>query len=265
MQSSQVVGVRKYVVYFLFIFLSGLLSAVDYFSNKTLSNFIPERVNLISNFQIPDRLLQNEISSLSSSRADLVAENIRLKEELSNLRVLYVENQELQDNIESYELLIKNISDFELTYYATSLILKNSTDEYLISGGRDYNFEPGDLVINENGFIVGYLGEVFNDYSILESFNSTNFNFIALDKDNNIFEVNSNGKELIFSSLDATLNSKVGMLYSDITFGHVNKFPLFDLESYEQTKLNNKFTVIVPIEKMLTFQSNLFIPKSKWK
>ena len=177
--------------------------------------------------------------------------------------MLYVENQELQDNIESYELLIKNISDFELTYYATSLILKNSTDEYLISGGRDYNFEPGDLVINETGFIVGYLGEVFNDYSILESFNSTNFNFRALDEDNNIFEVNSNGKELIFSSLDATLNSKVGMLYSDITFGHVNKFPLFDLESYEQTKLNNKFTVIVPIEKMLTFQSNLFIPKSK--
>ena len=109
MQSTQVVGIRKYVVYFLFIFLSGLLSAVDYFSNKTLSNFIPEQVNLISNFQIPDRLLQNEFSSLSSSRADLVAENIRLKEELSNLRVLYVENQELQDNIESYDLLIKNI------------------------------------------------------------------------------------------------------------------------------------------------------------
>ena len=77
MQSSQVVGVRKYVVYFLFIFLSGLLSAIDYFSNKTLSNFIPAQVNLISNFQLPDRLLQNEFSNLSSSRADLVAENIK--------------------------------------------------------------------------------------------------------------------------------------------------------------------------------------------
>jgi len=265
MQSFQVAGIRKYVVYFLFIFLSGLLSAVDYFSNKTLSNFIPEQVNLISYFQIPDILLQNEFSSLSSSRADLVAENIRLKEEISNLRVLYIENQELQDTIESYNLLIKNVSDFELTYYATSLILKNSTDEYLISGGRDYNFEPGDLVINETGYLVGYLGEVFNDYSILESFNSTNFNFRALDEYNNIFEVNSNGIELIFSSLDPILNSKVGMLYSDITFGHINKFPLIDLEPYKQTKLNNKFTVIVPIEKMLSFQSKLFIPKSKWK
>ena len=263
MQSSQVVGVRKYVVYFLFIFLSGLLSSVDYFSNKTLSNFIPAQVSLISNFQIPDRLLQNEFSSLSSSRADLVAENIRLKEELSNLRVLYVENQELQNNIESYEILIKNISDFELTYYATSLILKNSTDEYLISGGRDYNFEPGDLVINEIGYVVGYLGEVFNDYSILESFNSTKFTFRALDENNNTFEINSNGKELIFSSLEATLNSKVGMLYSDITFGHIDQFPIFDLEPYEQTRINNKFTVAVPIKKMLTFQSKLFIPKNK--
>ena len=118
-------------------------------------------------------------------------------------------------------------------------------------------------MINETGYVVGYLGEVFNDYSILESFNSANFNFRALDENNNIFEINSNGKELIFSSLESTLNSKVGMLYSDITFGHINKFPLFNLESYEQTKLNNKLTVIVPIEEMLTFQSKLFIPKSK--
>ena len=265
MQSSQVVGVRKYVVYFLFIFLSGLLSVVDYFSNKTLSNFIPDQLSLISNFQVSDRLIQNEFSNLTSSRADLIAENIRLKEELTNLRVLYVENQELQDNIDSYKDLIENISDFELTYFATSLILKNSTDEYLISGGRDYNFEPGDLVINETGYIVGYLGEVFNDYSILESFNSTNFNFRVLDENNNVFEVSSNGKELIFSSLESTLNSKVSNLFSDITFGHIGKFPILNLEPYEQRKLNNKLTVTVPIEEMLTFQSKLFIPKNKWK
>ena len=263
MQSFQVVGIRKYVVYFLFIFLSGLLSVVDYFSNKTLSNFIPDQVNLISNFQLSDRLLQNEFSSLYSSRANLVAENIRLKEELSDLRVLYIENQELQDNIDSYDDLINNISNFDLTYYATSLILKNSTDEYLISGGRDYNFKPGDLVINEKGYVVGYLGEVFNDYSILESFNSTNFNFRALDSNNNIFEVKSNGKELIFSSLESSLNLKVNILFSDVTFGHINKFPLVDLEPYEQTTLNNKLTVIVPIEEILTFQSKLFVPKSK--
>ena len=140
MQNSNIAGIRKYIVYFLFLFLSGLLTVVDYFSNRSLSNYIPEQVTLISNFQLSDRFFQNDLLNFTTNKANLVAENIRLKEELTGLRVLYLENRDLQDNIESYEDLIKNISDFELTYYATSLILKNSTDEYLITGGRNYNF-----------------------------------------------------------------------------------------------------------------------------
>ena len=263
MQSTQAVGIRKYVIYFLFLFLSGLLTAVDYFSNKSLSNYIPNQINLLSSFQIPDRILQNELINLFSSKADIVAENIRLKEELVDLRLLYKENQDLKDDIESYDVLIKNISDFELTYYATSLILKNSTDEYLITGGRDYNFEPGDIVVNETGYIVGYLGEVFNDYSILESLDSTNFSFRALDENNNSFEINSNGRDLIINSLDLLNGKKVGTIYSDIAFGHVSKFPFLDLAIYEQKITNNKLTLIVELEEKLSFQTRLFIPKEK--
>ena len=264
MQNSNIVGIRKYIVYFLFLFLSGLLTVVDYFSNRSLSNYIPEQVALISNFQLSDRFFQNDLLNFTTNKANLVAENIRLKEELTGLRVLYLENRDLQDNIESYEDLIKNISDFELTYYATSLILKNSTDEYLITGGRNYNFVPGDLVINETGYVVGYLGEVFNDYSILESLDSINFSFRVLDENNNIFEINSNGTQLIVNSLNASSISRVGKVYSDINFGHIGKFPFLDLEQYEQLVANNKLTVLVEIEDKLSFQSKLFIPKEKW-
>lgn len=264
MQNSNIAGIRKYIVYFLFLFLSGLLTVVDYFSNRSLSNYIPEQVTLISNFQLSDRFFQNDLLSFTTNKANLVAENIRLKEELTGLRVLYLENRDLQDNIESYEDLIKNISDFELTYYATSLILKNSTDEYLITGGRNYNFVPGDLVINETGYVVGYLGEVFNDYSILESLDSINFSFRVLDENNNIFEINSNGTQLIVNSLNASSISRVGKVYSDINFGHIGKFPFLDLEQSEQLVVNNKLTVIVEIEDTLSFQSKLFIPKEKW-
>ena len=263
MQNSNIVGIRKYIVYFLFLFLSGLLTVVDYFSNRSLSNYIPEQVALISNFQLSDRFFQNDLLNFTTNKANLVAENIRLKEELTGLRVLYLENRDLQDNIESYEDLIKNISDFELTYYATSLILKNSTDEYLITGGRNYNFVPGDLVINETGYVVGYLGEVFNDYSILESLDSINFSFRVLDENNNIFEINSNGTQLIVNSLNASSISRVGKVYSDINFGHIGKFPFLDLEQSEQLVVNNKLTVIVEIEDTLSFQSKLFIPKEK--
>ena len=263
MQNSNIAGIRKYIVYFLFLFLSGLLTVVDYFSNRSLSNYIPEQVALISNFQLSDRFFQNDLLNFTTNKANLVAENIRLKEELTGLRVLYLENRDLQDNIESYEDLIKNISDFELTYYATSLILKNSTDEYLITGGRNYNFVPGDLVINETGYVVGYLGEVFNDYSILESLDSINFSFRVLDENNNIFEINSNGTQLIVNSLNASSISRVGKVYSDINFGHIGKFPFLDLEQSEQLVVNNKLTVIVEIEDTLSFQSKLFIPKEK--
>ena len=263
MQNSNIVGIRKYIVYFLFLFLSGLLTVVDYFSNRSLSNYIPEQVAFISNFQLSDRFFQNDLLNFTTNKANLVAENIRLKEELTGLRVLYLENRDLQDNIESYEDLIKNISDFELTYYATSLILKNSTDEYLITGGRNYNFVPGDLVINETGYVVGYLGEVFNDYSILESLDSINFSFRVLDENNNIFEINSNGTQLIVNSLNASSISRVGKVYSDINFGHIGKFPFLDLEQSEQLVVNNKLTVLVEIEDKLSFQSKLFIPKEK--
>ena len=263
MQSFQAVGIRKYIIYFLFLFLSGLLSVVDYFSNKSLSNYIPNQINFISNFQLPDRFLQNEIFNLSSNKGDIVAENIRLKEELIDLRLLYLENQDLKEDIESYQALIENISDFELKYYESGLILKNSTDEYLIAGGRDSNFEPGDIVLNETGYIIGYLGEVFNDYSILESLNSTNFNFRALDKNNNLYEINSNGRELEVNSLDISKNTRVGLIYSDVTFGHISKFPFLDLESYEQKIINNKLVVIIEIKEKLSFQTKLFIPKEK--
>ena len=263
MKNSRIVGIRKYIVYFLFLFLSGLLTVVDYFSNRSLSNYIPEQVTLISNFQLSDRFLQNDLLNFTTNKANLVAENIRLKEELTGLRVLYLENRDLQDNIESYEDLIKNISDFELTYYATSLILKNSTDEYLITGGRNYNFVPGDVVINETGYVVGYLGEVFNDYSILKSLDSTNFSFRVLDENNNIFEINSNGTQLTVNSLNASSITRVGKVYSDINFGHIGKFLFLDLEQYEQLVVNNKLTVLVEIEDKLSFQSKLFVPKEK--
>ena len=263
MQSSELFGIRKYVIYFLFLFLSGLLTVVDYFSDKSLSNYIPNQINFISSIELSDRFQQYELIDLYSNKADIVAENIRLKEELVDLRLLYIENQDLRDDIQSYEVLIKNISNFELTYYRTSLILKNLTDEYLISGGRDNNFEPGDIVINEKGYIVGYLGEVFNDYSILESLDSTNFNFRALDENNNSYETYSNGRELIVSSLGLSNNTKVGIIYSDIIFGHIGKFPFLDLNIYEQKVSNNKLTVSVEIKDTLSFPTKLFIPKEK--
>ena len=59
----------------------------------------------------------------------------------------------------------------------------------------------GDLVINEKGFVVGYLREVFYSYSILESPYSSDFNLEVMDKYNNTYLITSNGSEMFISSV----------------------------------------------------------------
>ena len=45
MQGTKSVTKNNYILYILFIFLSGLLILVDYFSDKELSGYIPNQVN----------------------------------------------------------------------------------------------------------------------------------------------------------------------------------------------------------------------------
>ena len=53
------------------------------------------------------------------------------------------------------------------------------------------------------------------------------------------------------------------VIYSDIIFGHIGRFPFLDLETYKQNITNDKLTMIVEIDQQLSFQTKLFIPKEK--
>ena len=37
--------------------------------------------------------------------------------------------------------------------------------KYLVSGGYDKNFEKNDIVINEEGFVVGFIDKIFQNHS----------------------------------------------------------------------------------------------------
>ena len=115
-------------------------------------------------------------------------------------------------------------------------------------------------MVNENGYIIGYLGEVFNDYSILESLDSTNFNFRALDKNNNSFEINSNGRELLVNSLDLSTLTKVETIYSDINSLEIDLYPKTSYPNWFVNQLENTAKVNISDKKeegvILTFQSN---------
>ena len=264
MQSTEALPKRSYILYILFILLSSLLILIDYFSNKELSSYFPNSVNFEFEIENSDFTFIQRFDTLFEQRAQLVSENIRLEQEVQDLRSLEIVNQELQLQLESYEAIstVSNIQNFELL--SSGFITKNLNLEYLIYGGTNQQLEVGDLVINEKGFVVGYLKEVFYSYSILESPYSSDFNLEVMDKYNNTYLITSNGSEMFISSiLLDNYKDDIDFLYTDISFNHSGKFPVVDTRLIDFEFQNNQINASVKFLDSFTFNTKLFIPKFK--
>ena len=264
MQSTEALPKRSYILYILFILLSSLLILIDYFSNKELSSYFPNSVNFEFEIENSDFTFIQRFNTLFEQRAQLVSENIRLKQEVQDLRSLEIVNQELQLQLESYEAIstVSNIQNFELL--SSGFITKNLNLEYLIYGGTNQQLQEGDLVINEKGFVVGYLREVFYSYSILESPYSSDFNLEVMDKYNNTYLITSNGSEMFISSiLLDNYQDDIDFLYTDISFNHSGKFPVVDTRLINFEFQNNQINASVKFLDSFTFNTKLFIPKFK--
>ena len=264
MQSTEALPKRSYILYILFILLSSLLILIDYFSNKELSSYFPNSVNFEFEIENSDFTFLQRFNSIFEQRAQLVSENIRLEQEVQDLRSLEIVNKELQLQLESYESIstVSNIQSFELL--SSGFITKNLNLEYLIYGGNNQQLKVGDLVINEKGFVVGYLREVFYSYSILESPYSSDFNLEVMDKYNNTYLITSNGSEMFISSI--LLNNykdDIDFLYTDISFNHSGKFPVVDTRLINFEFQNNQINASVKFLDSFTFNTKLFIPKFK--
>ena len=264
MQSTEALPKRSYILYILFILLSSLLILIDYFSNKELSSYFPNSVNFEFEIENSDFVFIKRFNTLFEQRAQLVSENIRLEQEVQDLRSLEIVNQELQLQLESYEAIstVSNIQNFELL--SSGFITKNLNLEYLIYGGTNQQLQEGDLVINEKGFVVGYLREVFYSYSILESPYSSDFNLEVMDKYNNTYLITSNGSEMFISSiLLDNYKDDIDFLYTDISFNHSGKFPVVDTRLIDFEFQNNQINASVKFLDSFTFNTKLFIPKFK--
>ena len=264
MQSTEALPKRSYILYILFILLSSLLILIDYFSDKELSSYFLNSVNFEFEIENSDFTFIQRFNTLFEQRAQLVSENIRLEQEVQDLRSLEIVNQELQLQLESYEAIstVSNIQNFELL--SSGFITKNLNLEYLIYGGTNQQLEVGDLVINEKGFVVGYLREVFYSYSILESPYSSDFNLEVMDKYNNTYLITSNGSEMFISSiLLDNYKDDIDFLYTDISFNHSGKFPVVDTRLINFEFQNNQINASIKFLDSFTFNTKLFIPKSK--
>ena len=173
-------------------------------------------------------------------------------------------NEELTQEIKSNNELIKNVDLENIVYYKSSILVKNTEEEYLISGGRNINLEKNDLILNEEGFVVGYVVKIFDDHSLINTIINTEFSIPGIDKYGNQYLITSNREELLVNSIAVEeINLNIDYISTDVAFNHLAKFPIVKLSNVEISNANNKISAIVDINYTFNFDSNIYIVKDK--
>ena len=258
---------RNYIIYILFIFLSGSIFLADLFSNKKFSNLISDNTDFL--FPVSQEaigLFDSLELNFIKNKNTLINENVRLKNEVIELRKLKLINDKLVQEIRSNNELIKNVNVENVVYYKSTILIKNTEDEYLISGGRNINLNKNDLILNEEGFVIGYIVKVFDDHSLMNTIINSEFSIPGIDKYGNQYLVTSNRKELLINSIYIEeMNLNIDYISTDLVFDQIGKFPIVQLSNEEVSNANNKISAIVDINYRFSFDSNIYIVKAKWK
>ena len=256
---------RNYVIYILFIFLSGSIFLADLFSNKKFSDLISDNTDFL--FPVSQEaidLFDSLDLNIIKNKNTLINENIRLKNEVIELRKLKLINERLVEEIRSNNELIKNVNLENIIYYKSTILIKNTEDEYLISGGRNINLNKNDLILNEEGFVVAYIVKVFDDHSLMNTIINSEFSIPGIDKYGNQYLVTSNREELLINSIyieEENLN--IDYISTDVAFDHIGQFPIVRLTNEEVSNANNKISAVVRIDYKFSFDSNIYIVKEK--
>ena len=258
---------RNYIIYILFIFLSGAVFLADLFSDKKFSNIISDNTDFL--FPVSEEavgLFDSLELNFLKNKNDLINENARLKNEVIELRKLKLVNENLLEELEANDELIKNVDLETIVYYKSTILIKNTEDEYLISGGRNINLEKNDLILNEEGFVVGYVVKIFDDHSLIHTIINNDFSIPGIDKYGNQYLITSNREELLINSIYIEdINLNIDYISTDVVFEHLRKFPIVRLSNIEVLNANNKISAVVGIEYNFSFDSNIYIVKEKWK
>ena len=256
--------VRNYIIYVIFVLFSFSIMVLDFFSNQELSSTISKRINFLipTNVNFPDYLeiFDNE---LFQTRNNLINENIRLKNEVLELRKLRIENDLLKEELDANKNLIKSVDSTNYVYIKTSAFIKNSENKYLVSGGYDKNFEKNDIVINEEGFVVGFVDKIFQNHSEIVFLDDVDFSMPGLDRFGNEYLIQNNGNEiLVYTTSVNELTSNIDFIFTASIFDQPGRFPIVSLSNAEITVDENKISSNLDIEEISFSFTDIYIVKT---
>ena len=256
--------VRNYVIYVIFVLFSFSIMVLDFFSNQEISSTISKRINFLipSNVNLPD-YLQFFDTELFQTRNNLINENIRLKNEVLELRKLKIENDLLKEELDANKNLIESVDSTNYFYIKTTAFIKNNENKYLVSGGYDKNFEKNDIVINEEGFVVGFVDKIFQNHSEIIFLDDVDFSMPGLDRFGNQYLIQNNGSQLsVYTTSVNELSSNIDFIFTASIFDQPGRFPIVSLSDAKITVDDNKISTNLDLEKISFSFTDICIVKT---
>ena len=256
--------VRNYIIYIIFILFSFSIMVLDFFSNQEISSTISKRMNFLipSSVNFPD-YLEFFDTELFQTRNNLINENIRLKNEVLELRKLKIENDLLKEELDANKNLIESVDSTNYFYIKTTAFIKNNENKYLVSGGYDKNFEKNDIVINEEGFVVGFVDKIFQNHSEIVFLDDVDFSMPGLDRFGNEYLVQNNGSELsVYTTSVNELTANIDFIFTASIFDQPGRFPIVSLSDAKITVDDNKISSNIDIEEISFSFTDIYIVKT---
>ena len=120
----------------------------------------------------------------------------------------------------------------------------------------------GDIVINDEGFVIGFVDKIFQNHSEIIFLTDSDFSMPGLDRFGNEYLVQNNGSEiLVYTTLVRELSSNIDFIFTDTRFDQPSRFPIVSLTDAKITTDDNKISSTLEINNASFSFTDMYIVK----
>jgi cell shape-determining protein MreC len=215
-----------YIVLSIFVFSFDLLS--EGIVKKTLNN----RVD-ISNIYTANLRNNSTIGNFLLSSSKIKSENELLKKQITTLQNKNNSNIELEKEIQELKTILQYQSSSEQIILTTKILGFETlpSKKALIDIGENSGVSEGDIVLDPEGNVVGYIKFSLPMYSEVLLISSSEFTLNAIDNEGNKYLLSNIDDGKLFSRSIENIESNIssGLLTTSRVFNQGGEYPIANI------------------------------------
>jgi len=219
----------KFVFGYIYIVISIFVFSFDLLSEGVVKKTINNRVD-ISNIYTANFQNNSSIGNFLFSISKIKSENELLKKQITTLQNKNNSNIELEKEIQELKTVLQYQSSSEQIILTTKILGFETlpSKKALIDIGENRGVSDGDIVLDPEGNVVGYIKFSLPMYSEVLLISSLEFTLNAIDNEGNQYLLSNIDDEKLFSRSIENIESDIlsGVLTTSRVFNQGGEYPI---------------------------------------